>query len=82
MVVVCAVALIFVSYRIFSVYRRVFFGEESHREKAYPRASDLGLLEKAYVFPVVLGLIALGVYPKPLLEVIRPTALTLLSMVK
>ena len=43
---------------------------------------DLTLREQAYLLPLVSGLLFCGMYPKPLLELVRPTVLTLLSTVK
>lgn len=78
-VVVAGGALLLASSYLFSMYRCVFLGEPAAGFKAFP---DLTVRERTYLFPVVMCLIVFGVYPKPLIELIRPTVLTLLSTVK
>lgn len=73
-----SIATILFAYCLFSLYRAIFFGAGSNQESF----KDLAWRERAYVFPIIIAIIFIGVYPKPLLEVVRPTALTLLSMVK
>jgi len=72
-------ALLLATYYLFTMYRCVFLGAASERGSAF---SDLSARERAYLIPLVMALLALGVYPKPLLDLVRPTVLTLLSMVK
>ena len=43
---------------------------------------DLSLRERACLVPLVAGLLFCGFYPKPLLEIVRPTVLSILSTVK
>jgi NADH:ubiquinone oxidoreductase subunit 4 (subunit M) len=43
---------------------------------------DLNLRERAYLTPIALALLFCGLYPKPMIEMVRPAVLTLLSMVK
>ena len=72
-------ALLLGSYYLFGMYRAVFLGKPV---AGFQNFQDLTLREQAYLFPVVIGIIYFGLYPKPLLELIRPTVLTLLSTVK
>jgi NADH-quinone oxidoreductase subunit M len=62
------------------LYRFVFLGPE-----ASPRAKaiqDLTLREQAYLYPLVILLVVFGIYPKPLLELVRPTVLALLGSIQ
>ncbi|MGK5089849.1 NADH-quinone oxidoreductase subunit M [Bdellovibrionota bacterium FG-2] len=79
MVIVAGLALLLSTYFLFTMYRCVFFGEPN---TALENFSDLTLREKFYFLPLVAGLIFAGIYPKPLLELVRPTVLTLLSTIK
>ncbi len=72
-------ALLLASYYLFTMYRFIFLGEVSQKSESF---QDLTLRERAYMFPVVLSLLFFGLYPKPLIELIRPTVLTVLSTVK
>ena len=77
--IIAVCALLLASYYLFTMYRCVFLGTPSAGVKLF---QDLTLRERAYMFPVVFGLLFFGLYPKPLIELIRPTVLTLLSTVK
>jgi NADH-quinone oxidoreductase subunit M len=61
------------------MYRHVFLGPTNSTTEAF---SDLSFRERAYLVPLVIGLLLFGLYPKPLLDLVRPTALTLLSTIK
>ncbi len=78
-VVVAGGALLLASYYLFTMYRCVFLGKPS---SGFQGIYDLTLRERAYMWPVVISLLFFGLYPKPLIELIRPTVLTLLSSVK
>jgi NADH-quinone oxidoreductase subunit M len=71
--------LILTTYYLFMMYKRVFLGEPTTEDSV---GFDLSVREKAYLLPVVISLLVMGVYPKPLLELVRPTVLTLLSTMK
>lgn len=77
-VVLAMGATLLAGYYLFMMYRLIFLG------KADPETpiSDLTLRERACLIPLVLALLIAGVHPKPLLELVRPTALTLLSTMK
>jgi NADH-quinone oxidoreductase subunit M len=79
MVVVASCALLLASYYLFSMYRSVFLGRPG---AGFHTFQDLTLRERAFMLPVVSGLLFFGLYPKPLIELIRPTVLTVLSTVK
>jgi NADH-quinone oxidoreductase subunit M len=72
-------ALLLATYYLFTMYRCVFLGKAGEATASF---TDLGLRERAYLMPLVFALLAFGIYPKPLLDLVRPTVLTLLSTVK
>ncbi len=78
-VVVSGFALLLASYYLFTMYRCIFLGNSGVNSHSF---EDLTYRERAYMLPVVFGLLFFGLYPKPLLEWIRPTVLTLLSTIK
>lgn len=78
-VLVAGSAVLLASYYLFSMYSSVFLGKPA---AGFSTFQDLTLRERAYMFPVVAGLLFFGLYPKPLIELIRPTVLTLLSTTK
>lgn len=78
-VVIAGAALLLASYYLFAMYRSIFLGKPGPGFNSFP---DLTYREKAYMLPVVAGLLFFGLYPKPLIELIRPTVLTVLSTVK
>jgi NADH-quinone oxidoreductase subunit M len=71
-------ALLLGIYCLFNMYKLVFLGTGE------PDAvfADLNLRERAYLAPVILGLLLFGLYPKPFIEMVRPAVLTLLSTIK
>ncbi len=78
-VVLTGGTLLLATYYLFTMYRCVFLGSDGQATRDFP---DLSLRERAYLLPLVAGLLIFGLYPKPLLELVRPTVLTLLSTVK
>jgi NADH-quinone oxidoreductase subunit M len=71
------------AYCLFTMYRYVFLGRLAGTESnATSTFTDLTMREKLYLLPLVASLLFFGVYPKPLIELVRPTVVTLLSMVK
>ena len=78
-VIVSGAALLLASYYLFTMYRFIFLGVSNENSAKF---QDLTFRERAYMVPVVLSLLFFGFYPKPLIDLIRPTALTVLSTVK
>lgn len=78
-VVIAGGALLLASYYLFTMYRCVFLGKSGSVVHSF---QDLTFREKAFMLPLVAGLLFFGLYPKPLIELIRPTVLTVLSTVK
>lgn len=76
--VLAAGSFLLATYYLFTMYRCVFLGAVSARTESFV---ELTLRERACFFTVVVGLLVFGVYPKPLLELVRPTAQLLLSWV-
>jgi len=77
-VLVALAALLLATYYLFIMYRLLFLGKQNGAGSF----TDLSLRERAYLFPLVAGIVLCGMYPKPLLELVRPTVLTLLSAMK
>ena len=78
-IVVAMIALLLGVYTLLNMYRKIFFGEAT---SASSRMSDLTLREKTYFSPLVFFLLLIGIYPKPFLEIVRPTILTLISSIR
>lgn len=76
-VVLIGAAMLMGIYYFFNMYKMVFLGTGD--EGGF---KDLNLRERSYLVPLALALLFCGLYPKPLIEIVRPAALTLLSMVK
>ena len=74
-----AIAFLLATYYLFTMYRYVFLGAPGTATETF---EDLTLRERVYLLPVVACLLSFGVYPKPLLDLVRPTVLSLLSTVK
>lgn len=80
LVILSGFALILAAYCLFTAYRYIFLGTSALG--VGEKFDDLSFRERAYLFPLVLGLIIFGIYPKPFLDLVKPTVLTLLSTVK
>jgi NADH-quinone oxidoreductase subunit M len=78
-VTACGAALILGTYTVLNMYRHVFLGQVTAETE---RFGDLQVREKLYLAPLVISLIGFGIYPKPLLDIIRPTVMSLLSVIK
>ncbi len=78
-ILVVGLALLVGAHGFLSMYRVVFLGAPGKKGTAF---EDLNWTERACLLPLVGILLFTGIYPKPLMDVIRPTVLTLLSMVK
>jgi NADH-quinone oxidoreductase subunit M len=73
-----AAAFMLATYYLFTMYRYVFLGAGGQAATF----TDLTMRERVYLLPLVACLLFFGLYPKPLLELVRPTVLTLLSTIK
>jgi NADH-quinone oxidoreductase subunit M len=71
---------IMVAAGVFQVYRSVFLG--TPLGVSMGPVIDLSLREKVLVGGLLLALLLFGVYPKILVELIRPTALAVLTLVQ
>lgn len=82
-VLLTGLSVLLAAYCLFTMYRYVFLGSaelaEVSSSSPFP---DLTVREKLYLLPLVASLLFFGLYPKPLIELIRPTVITLLSTVK
>jgi NADH-quinone oxidoreductase subunit M len=81
-VILAGASLLLATYYLFGMYRYVFLGSESKADGGLGGFADLTMRERAYLVPLVGCLLFFGLYPKPLIELVRPTVLTLLSTLK
>ena len=77
-VVIAAIIFIFTSYFLFSMYRFVFLGKP--REESV--FADLTFREGAFLYPLIASLVVFGLYPKPWIDLVRPTVVNLLTTLK
>ncbi|MGE4107418.1 MAG: NuoM family protein [Bacteriovoracia bacterium] len=75
-VLVIGASFVVLVYGLFQVFMKIFLGHERGESK---RVFDLTWREKLCFTPIVGLLIVFGVYPKPLLDVIRPSVAQLLA---
>jgi NADH-quinone oxidoreductase subunit M len=81
-VMLACASIVLSGYYLFTMYRHVFLGSPAEAASgANPNFPDLTLRERIYLLPVVASLLFFGLYPKLLIELLRPTVLTLLSTV-
>jgi NADH-quinone oxidoreductase subunit M len=77
--VVAAVGVIIAALYMLWAYQRVFHGEPDEANKTFP---DLHLSEKLVMVPLVLLIVFLGLYPKPVLDRVGPSVDALLTHVE
>lgn len=75
-----ALGVFLIGYQFFSVYRSIFLGAAHGSDSK--EVFDLSLREKSLILPIVFCLIVLGFFPRPLLELVRPSVAMVLSMMK
>jgi NADH-quinone oxidoreductase subunit M len=78
-VVVGTSAVILAALYLLWAFQRVFQGEPDEANRTVP---DLTMRERAIIAPLLLLILALGVYPKPLLERIEPSVTSLVKHVQ
>ena len=78
-IILSGFGLILMTFSLFSAYRYIFLGRRQDETRPI---SDLSTRERGVLFPLVFVLLFLGIYPKPLLDLVRPSVLTLLSVLK
>jgi len=78
-VILAGVAFLMATYYLMTMYRFVFFGNMAGSQAL---SEDLRLQERGTLVPLVFFLLFFGVYPKPLIELIRPSAAVLLSSIQ
>jgi NADH-quinone oxidoreductase subunit M len=76
--VVMASSLLLMTVSFFGVYRELFFGFGEERVEQ-EGAGELLIRQRLFLFPLVILMVFFGLYPRPLLKVIRPTVEQLLS---
>ncbi|MCQ3813283.1 MAG: NADH-quinone oxidoreductase subunit M [Acidimicrobiia bacterium] len=77
--VVAATGVILAALYLLWAYQRVFHGAVAER---YAQMSDLKLREGLLLAPFVVGIIFLGVYPKPVIERMEPAVDALIAHVE
>ncbi len=71
LVIVATCGIVLAAIYVLYLYQRTMTGPIVHPENKV--LHDLSLREKLVVAPIVALIVALGVYPKPLLDIITPT---------
>ncbi len=74
--VVAAVGVILAAVYLMWAYQRVFHGEPTQADR---ETKDLRYKERLVLVPFVVAIVALGVYPKPVLDRIEPAAQALIT---
>ena len=74
--VIAATGVILAALYLLWAYQRVFHGEPTADDE---KTADLSLKEGLVLTPFLVGIVFLGVYPKPLLERIEPAVNNLIS---
>jgi NADH-quinone oxidoreductase subunit M len=77
--IVAATGVILAALYLLWAYQRVFHGETSAPNLGFP---DLRTGEKLVMLPLILLIVALGVYPKPVLDRIEPAVVELVRHIE
>lgn len=77
--VVAASGVIFAALYLLWAYQRVFHGAVDDENRAFP---ELRMSEKLVMVPLIVLIVFLGVYPKPVLERIEPSINSVLEHVR
>lgn len=80
-VIVAGIVILLATYYLFTMYRLVFLGRAVGQSSGV-EFRDLTLREKACLAPLMICLLFFGIYPKPLVELVRPTVEALLATLK
>jgi len=78
-VVVGTTAVILAALYLLWAFQRVFQGEPDEANRSVP---DLTMRERAVIAPLLILIVGLGVYPKPLLDRIEPSVTSLVEHVQ
>jgi NADH-quinone oxidoreductase subunit M len=74
--IVAATGVILAALYLLWAYQRVFHGEPTTQDQ---ETADLTLKEGLVLAPFIIGIVFLGLYPKPVLERIEPAVHHLIS---
>jgi NADH-quinone oxidoreductase subunit M len=77
---ISTIGLILGAIYLMYMYRRVILGAVTHEENK--RLPDLNFREYAYIIPILVCIVWIGVYPKPLLDKMEVSVVHLLAQVK
>ncbi len=75
-----ATGVILAAVYLLWMYQRVMFGRVTNEKNS--GLSDLSLREKWVIVPLIVLIVFIGVYPKPILERIEPSVTNLLNVVQ
>lgn len=78
-VIFACLMLLVATYSVFSLYKSLFFGPP---QAGRSDLKDLTLREKLCLSPVIGALLFFGSYPKPLLDLVRPSVQAVLSAMR
>jgi NADH-quinone oxidoreductase subunit M len=78
--VVAVIGVIVAAIYLLWAYQQVFHGKP--RTEKDEKTRDLGLLERAVIAPLIILIVFLGVYPKPVLDRINPSVDQLIAHVE
>ena len=77
--IIAATGVILAALYLLWAYQRVFHGEPTATDEATP---DLTMREGLILAPFVVGIVFLGIYPKPLLERMEPAVNGLIAHIE
>lgn len=75
--VVAVVGLLLGAAYLLWMYKRMFFGEPSEEVKSY---SDMNAREVAYMVPLCIAVIVFGIYPSPILNLMKASVGKLVNL--
>ena len=78
-----AIATLLYAYALFGFYRHIFLGTEKNNvEFLKGSVQDLSLREKLCLIPILILIVTFGIYPKPIVDLVSPSLVQLLSAIK
>jgi NADH-quinone oxidoreductase subunit M len=77
--IIAAIGILLTAAYLLWMFKRVFFGPLNEKYKDLP---DMNLREILYMTPLTILVIVFGVWPKPILDVLKPTLTGLIQLVE
>lgn len=78
-VVVVLMGIVLLTFSLFNVFRCVFLGSSESKTINF---GDLSRIEQGCTYPIVVTVVILGMLPKPLLDIVRPSVLNFLETIR